>query len=819
MSLEKDLSGRGPGLRLDRGQLRWRCDSEIFGFESTAEIGECPITIIGQPRAMDALRLGLDIRSEGYNIFVAGEVGTGRSTAVREVMATMERDDFIPEDLAYVHNFKDRDRPRLLAFPAGRGRAFAAAMRELIAGLQKSLHELFESDAYRERRAKLVEEAQEGHKARLKGFETQVQEEGFTLVQVQMGPMVRPGLMPVVAGNPVEMDQLEKLAEEGKFARGELEKIKTKHGELSGRLASLFKDLRGVERGLRDRLAALDRGLAQPLVAELVEEVREAFDTGAVREYLAEVAKDLLDRLDRFRELAEGDIDRDKIEAARQELTLPYTVNVIVDNTTTKGRPIIWESSPSYRNLFGTTERVQDASGQWRTDHTRIKSGSFPRANGGILVLDALDLLVEPGVWPTLKRTLRTGELEIHSFDPLSFFASVALSPEPVPLDVKVVLIGTRQIYQLLYALDEDFKKIFKVKADFALWTPLSEDELANYACFVHKKCEDESLAPFHRDAVAAVVEEGVRIAGRQQKLTTRFKEIAEVIREAGYWARRDGAEQVQVGHIDNALEQRRRRLNLIEEVLRERVAEGTLLLDLEGEETGQVNGLAVLDVGDYSFGQPTRITAVTAMGRTGILDIERESEMSGAIHTKGVLILAGFLRDRFAQDKPLALSASLAFEQSYGLVEGDSASSAELYALLSSLAEVPIHQGIAVTGSVNQKGEVQPIGGVNQKIEGYFDLCALKNLKGGQGVLIPEGNRADLMLRKDVVEAVERGEFFVWAVGSIEEGIEILTGVVAGKPGSEGTYPPDSIFGRVDAKLRELAAGVRDYGPADLKM
>ncbi|MDX1389517.1 MAG: Lon-like protease helical domain-containing protein, partial [Acidobacteriota bacterium] len=336
MSLDKGLSDRGPGQRVEPGQLRWRCDSEIFGFESTAEIGECPITIIGQPRAMDALRLGLDIRSEGYNIFVAGEVGTGRSTAVREVMAAMDKDDFIPEDLAYVHNFKDHDRPNLLAFPAGRGRAFARAMKELIVGLQKSLHELFESDAYRERRAKLVEEAQEGHKARLKKFETQVQEEGFTLVQVQMGPMVRPGLMPVVAGNPVEMDQLETLAAEGKFAREELERIKEKHSELSGRLGSLFKDLRGVERGLRDRLAQLDRGLAQPIVGELVEEVREAFHTDAVRDYLAEVAKDLLDRLDRFRELAEGDLDREKIDATRQELTLPYTVNVVVDNAATR---------------------------------------------------------------------------------------------------------------------------------------------------------------------------------------------------------------------------------------------------------------------------------------------------------------------------------------------------------------------------------------------------------------------------------------------------------------------------------------------------
>jgi lon-related putative ATP-dependent protease len=809
---------RGNGLRLTPEQLRWRCDPGVFKFDSTHEIGDCPITIIGQPRAMDALRLGLDIRSEGYNIFVAGEVGTGRSTVVRQIISSMEPEEFIPEDLVYAHNFKDRDRPRLLAFPAGRGRAFAKAMKELIAGLEKSFHELFESDAYRERRATLVEDAKERHKARLKDFESQVEAEGFALVQVQMGPLVRPGLMPVVAGNPVEMDQLEGLTEEGKFGKEEFEKLKTKHNELSGRLASLTKDLRGVERDLRGRLSQLDRGLADPLVYGAVDEVRELFDSDAVRDYLGQVAKDLLERLDRFREMTEvEDGDRDKARSARQELTLPYAVNVLVDNAEIKGRPIIWESSPSFRNLFGTIEKAQDGAGQWRTDHTRIKSGSFTRANGGFLVIDALDILVEPGVWPLLKRALRTGELEIHSFDPMSLFTSVAISPEPIPLDVKVVLIGTKRIYHLLYALDEDFKKIFKVKADFALWTPLSEDELLNYACFVHKKCGDESLPPFNREAVAAVVEEGVRIAGRHEKLTTRFKEVAEVIREAGYWARTESVDLVEERHVDQAIHQRRRRLDLVEEVLRERIADGTLLLDLDGDEVGQVNGLAVLDTGDYSFGQPARITAVTSMGRHGILDIERESEMSGAIHTKGVLILAGFLRQRFAQDKPLALSASLAFEQSYGIVEGDSASSAELYALLSSLAGAPIHQGIAVTGSVNQKGEVQPIGGVNQKIEGYFDLCNITGFTGRQGVMIPRGNLPDLMLRKDVVKGVERGDFTVWAVATIEEGVEILTGVAAGEWGAEGVYPPDSIFGKTNAKLRELAEGLRSYGPAGL--
>jgi ATP-dependent Lon protease len=380
-------------------------------------------------------------------------------------------------------------------------------------------------------------------------------------------------------------------------------------------------------------------------------------------------------------------------------------------------------------------------------------------------------------------------------------------------------MIGTKQIYRLLYSLDEDFKKIFKVKADFALRTPLNDKELYNYACFVHKKVQDDDLPPFHRDAVAAIVEYGVRLAGMKEKLTTRFKDVADVIREAGYWANQEKAKRVEERHVDRALKERRHRVNLFEEEMRDRIADGTLILEIEGEKVGQVNGLVVLDLGDHVFGQPTRITAVTAMGRTGIIDIERESKMSGSIHTKGVLILAGFLRERFAQDKPLALAASVCFEQSYGIVDGDSASSAELYGLLSSLSGIPIRQGISVTGSVNQMGEIQPIGGVNEKVEGYFDLCKLQGLTGDQGVMIPYRNLPEVMLRKDVVEAVDKGRFHVWAVDDIETGIEILTGVGAGERAADGTYPADTVFGRVDARLRQLAEGVRDYGAADLNL
>lgn len=801
-------------------QLRWRCDPGRFKFETTEELAEGPINIIGQPRAMEALKLGLAVRSDGYNIFVAGEVGTGRSTAVRRQLASLERGDTAPPDLVYVYNFRVADQPRLLTFPAGKGRAFRKAMDDLVVGLRKQLPELFDSEAYRKRRSTRIDDAKEVQKERLKEFEKAVQEDGFALVQVQLGPIVRPDLMPVVAGNPVAMAQLESLVEEGKFQRREYDKLKGKYTKLTGAMENLTKELRDLERDVRRQLLDLDRELAGPLVKAAVADACDECEGEKVHSYLEEVAEDILDHLDRFRdgeEPAASGVERDRARAELREKMLPYTPNLLVDNAETKGRPIIWETSPTYRNLFGTIERSRDTSGEWSTDHTRVKAGSLARADGGFLVLDALDVLAESGVWPALKRTLRNRVLEIQSFDPFNFFSSISIKPEPIPIDVKVLMIGTRQIYRLLYALDEDFKKIFKIKADFALETPRSADELKNYAAFVRKKCQDDHLPPFHREAVAAVVEHGARLAGRREKITTRFNDVADVIREAGYWAIQEKSKRVDGRHVDQAIAQRTRRLDLVEELFRERLADGTVLLDLEGEKVGQVNGLVILEVGDYAFGLPSRITASTAVGRTGIIDIAREAQMSGSIHTKGVLILAGFLRLRFAQDKPLALSASLCFEQSYEDIDGDSASSAELYALLSALSGVPVRQSIAVTGSVNQRGEIQPIGGVNEKVEGFFDLCRVKGLPGEQGVMIPAANVADLMLRKDVVEEVAKGRFKVLAASTIEEGIEVLTGLPAGSPGESGLWPPDSVLGRVDAKLRELAARVKEFGAADV--
>ena len=798
-------------------KLRFRCNPADFSFETTADIGECPINIIGQPRAQDALRLGLALRSEGYNVFVVGVVGSGRSTSVRRMLAEVDCGDQAPPDLVYVHNFEDPSQPSLLQFPAGAGHQFQQGMEDQVDRLGKMLPRLFESDRFREQRDAIVEETAGKQREEMKAFEAEIQAEGFALVQVQMGPVVRPELVPVIDGEPVEFEKLDAAAAKGEFPAEQFAQLREKHGELRGRMEAMIKGFRKLDRGLRKRLAKLDRELAKPLIEESIGDLREEFDAPGVSAYLDGVVEDMLEHLERFRDDGDGQPQPGPLgpppEPAFEAF---YEVNVVVDNSRTKGRPIIWETAPNYRNLFGIIERVRSGGGDWHSDHTRIRSGSMQRANGGFLVIDAMDVLTGPGVWGALKRSLRNRSVEILPVEPQFAYTGASLKPQPVPIDVRVVMIGTPHIYRVLFGMDEDFKKIFKVKAEFATRTGRSEQEIDNYVCFVHKKCTDDSLPPFHRDAVAGVIEHGVRLSGHFDHLTTRFGEIADVIRESGFWALKEGASVVEGRHVDHALDQRIRRVDLLAEMLRDRIADGSVLIDVDGDKVGQVNGLAVLDAGDHAFGLPSRITATAAVGRNGIIDIEREARMGGALHTKGMLILSGFLRSRFAQDKPLALSASLCFEQNYGGVDGDSASSTELYALLSCLSGVPIRQGIAVTGSVNQMGQVQSIGGVNEKIEGFFDVCSLLGLTQAQGVMIPATNVPQLMLRKDVVRAVEEGRFRIWAVETIEEGIEVLTGQSAGARDAEGRYPEGSVFARADARLSALAEQVVRFGPAD---
>jgi len=493
-----------------------------------------------------------------------------------------------------------------------------------------------------------------------------------------------------------------------------------------------------------------------------------------------------------------------------------YEVNVMVDNSGTQGAPIVEETYPTYRNLFGSVERMMDRSGLWRTDFTKIKEGSLLKANGGYLVINATDALLEPGVWPALKRTLKTKRIEIQAYDPFFLFTTSSIKPEPIEVDVKVIMIGDDLSYRLMYRYDEDFNKIFKAKADFDTVMDRNQATINEYTGFIKKICQEENLKPFDRSSAAAVVEYGARLAGKQKKLSTRFHQISDLVREASYWADEKGSAHVTEKHVDLAIENRIERLNLVEDRIQEMIQDGQIMIDTEGAVVGQVNGLSIFDMGDYAFGRPSRITAKTSMGKAGVINIEREVEMSGPIHSKGVYILSGYLRGKYAQDKPLNMCASLCFEQSYSGVEGDSASSTEIYALLSSLSEVPIRQDIAVTGSVNQRGEVQPIGGVNHKIEGFFAVCKARGLTGSQGVIIPHQNVEDLMIRKNVVLAVQEGEFHIYPVKTVDQGIEILTGMKAGERKADGTYEEGTLNELADKKLKELAENLEKFGEAE---
>lgn len=794
-------------------QLRWRCDPDTLPFVTTEAVPACD-EIIGQERALEAIRVGLDINSVGYNIFVTGLAGTGRFSTIKCVLEDIDTKGKIPNDICYVNNFRNPDMPHMLSFPAGQGSAFKKEMEALIEGLKKKIPLVFENETYLNKKKEVVEKYRNKQADTFREFEKKVNKEGFALVQIQMGPYSRPGIFPVVEGNPVNIDQLESMVEEDKFSKEELEKIKEKQVGLINELETIFKETRKSEKEIKEELTSLDYEVVSPIVKDSISDIKEKFEYEKVQQYLDDVREDILANLNRFREREEP------TTSPLPGLVLPqpadsfgeYQVNVLVDNSETKGAPIIVETTPNYRNLFGTIERAVDRAGIWKTDFSHVKAGSFLRANGGYLIFNALDALVEPWVWPALKRTLKNQVIEIQTYDPFYFFSTSALKPEPIECNTKVIMIGDAQIYYLLYNLDDDFKKIFKIKADFDSVMNKDTEKVHQYASFIRKICDEDKLKPFDRSGIAAVVEYGVRMAGRQKKLSTRFHLIADLVREANYWAVKDGSEVVSERHVEKAIEKKIYRVNLIEEKIQEMIDDGTILIDSDGRVVGQVNGLSVYSLGDHAFGKPSRITAKTSMGKAGIINIEREVEMSGPIHNKGVYILAGYLRDKYAQDKPITMSASICFEQSYSGVEGDSASSTELYALLSSLSGLPLRQDIAVTGSVNQKGEIQPIGGVNEKIEGFFDVCKAKGLTGKQGVMIPHLNVGDLMLRKDVVQAVKEGTFHIYPVKTIDQGIEILAGVEAGERLEDGKFKEGSVNDLADKKLRELGMKIKEF-------
>jgi predicted ATP-dependent protease len=792
-------------------QLRWKCDPAIFDFECTKELA--PLReFIGQDRAIRAIEFGLSMEPQGYNIYVAGLAGTGKTSIVKAYVQKLVEERLASKvaalkDWCYVHNFAAPDRPQIMDLPQGKGKAFTDSINGLLERLKDQLTKAFSSEEYQEQRKKLIEQNQANQQRLFEELQEQARQQGFFVQVTPMGPAT----IPLKNGKPLTQDEYMELSESVR------KKLDAKRSEVIQKLTSTFEKIQALEKETAETLQKTDKEIANYTVSRLFEDLLQEYK-GQEKpvKYLEDLKSYTLDNLDAFKQAQEQAPSFLGVPAAYltqgRDPFLPFKVNVFVDNSNCKGPPVIEESNPTFPNMFGKIER-RFLFGGYLSDHTMLKPGAMHLANGGYLLVGARDVLMNPGVWLALKRVVKTKEVGIE--DPLESFGFLApqgMRPQPMPLDVKVVLIGDAYLYQMLAMYDEDFWETFRVKADFNSVVDKTKENMLAYAAFVCNCCEEAHLLHFDPPGVAKLVEHTSRMVADQEKLSTRFAQIRELVHESEYWARKDGASVVSDSHVRKAIEERIYRHNLPDERLREMITRGSIMIDTDGAVVGQVNGLSVYMLGDIAFAKPTRITCRTFLGRSGVINIERESHLSGSIHDKGVLIMSGYIGWKYAQDHPLSLSASLCFEQSYEGVEGDSASSAELYALLSSLSEVPIRQDIAATGSVNQKGEAQPIGGVNHKIEGFFEVCKHKGLTGKQGVIIPRQNSMNLMLREDVVEAVRQGQFHIHAVGTVDEGIEILTGREAGLVREDGTYPEESINFLVWKQLKAMAAKLKEF-------
>lgn len=792
-------------------KLRWRLDPATLTFKNTDDL-EPLDEIVGQRRAVEAFKFGMGIDSHGYNVFVTGMPGTGRMSTVRKMLEEISAKDRVPDDLCYINNFKNPETPILLRLKGGEGAAFKKAVHDFVELLKKQIPMLFESQDYINTKKEIMAAYEARGKGFFKSLDEKVKEEGFTLVDVQVGQIKRPEVMPMVDGKPTHIDQVEAMVEKGRFPRDEFETMKEKYASLKESVEQIFIELRDLQKEVQEKIEEMDRQAFMDNASDLAAPLMKKYKGKKIKTYLQNMLKDMGENLQIFNPQQPQVPGLPVPAASAEDRFQPYQVNLLVDNSEQSAPPVIVESYPTYRNIFGSIERIVDRAGVWRTDFSKIKAGSLLKALGGYLIINLLDAIQEPGVWQALKRALKSEQLEIQTYDPFYLFTTSGLKPEAIDLDIKIVVIGDAYLYHLLLNYDPDMKKVFKVRADFDTAMDKTEESIQQIARFIRMKTMEENLMPFDRTAVAFLMEQAVRMTGRQEKISTGFPQLTDLVREANYVAAEEKKKTVDGSHVEKVIQSRKFRSGMVEEHLQDMIDRGTIMIDLEGEVVGQVNGLAVYSMGDYMFGKPSRITCSTAMGRAGIINIEREADLSGSSHNKGVLILGGYLRKKFAQKKPLTMSASIAFEQSYGGVDGDSASSTEIYALLSSLSGIPIKQYIGVTGSVNQNGQVQAIGGVNEKIEGFFDCCLKKGAINSQGVMIPESNVKDLMLRQDVVEAVGKGRFHIYPVKSIDQGIEILTGKKAGKRKTDGSYPKGSINKRVDDKLRELAEGLKNF-------
>jgi lon-related putative ATP-dependent protease len=793
------------GLR----QLRRRCVLSQLKFKTTDDLEDLD-QILGQARAVEAIQFGIGIQREGYNLFALGPSGTGKRTTISHFLTDKARGGPVPPDYCYVNNFDLPHKPTALRLPPGQGTALKEDMESLVEELRTAIPAAFESEDYRTRRQEIEEELKEQQEKAFNAIQEQAKERDIALIRTPVGL----AFAPLRDEEVVSPDEFQQLPEE---KRGQTESSINK---LQEQLQNTIRQVREWQRAAREKMRELDGEVGMFAVGHLIEELQEKHgDLEGVKAYLEAVRQDVIDNVDQFRSPEEAQevlgIALPRSLAGASPFRR-YQVNVLVDRSVSDGAPVVREDHPTYPNLVGRIEHVAQM-GALVTDFNLIKPGALHRANGGYLILDVRELLVQPYAWDGLKRALRGKQLQIESLgQALSLVSTVSLEPEPIPLDVKVVLIGDRLLYYLLYELDPDFRELFKVEADFSEELEREPENNQLYARMLATIVRREGLRAFDRKAVARVIEHSSRLAGDSQKLSTHLLSVADLLRECDYWAQTAGNGAVTAEDVERAIDGQVRRADRLRDRVQEQIEQGTIMIDTDGARVGQVNGLSVLSLGGFSFGRPSRITARARLGKGQVVDIEREVELGGPIHSKGVLILSGFLAARYAPAHPLSLSASLVFEQSYGGIEGDSASLAELLALLSELAQVPVQQSLAVTGSVDQHGQVQPIGGVNEKVEGFFDTCQARGLTGDQGVVIPAANVRNLMLRQDVVDAAREGAFRVYAVDTADQAVELLAGLKAGERDETGAFPAGSFNQMVESRLIELAKRQREFSAGE---
>jgi lon-related putative ATP-dependent protease len=775
-------------------ELRHVCDPAEFPFQTTSELSPKE-EVIGQTRAVKSIEFGLSIRNHGYNIFVSGVPGTGRNSIAKSIVKRISRELPVPDDWCYINNFKDPDRPRAIKLLPGKGGAFRRDVEKFIEFMQNEIPKVFESKEYEEQKSRVVEEAEKAKEVLFDDAGKRAHELGFQLTITRTG-IVK---VPLWKGKPLQPQELDSLSAEQKHELEEHEK------KVDSEIRDFLAKARQLDKETHEKVHELNRRVAHFSMGHQLDDLREKYGANPrIPEFLNEVEEDILGNLREF--LGQTQEMPFPIEGMDKGSFLErYKVNLIVDNSDTKGGPVIEEINPTYNNLVGRIER-KARFGAFYTNFTMIRSGALLQANGGYLLVNALDVLRNPFSWDALKRVIKKNEVKIEDVTELYGFGAGGLKPEPIPVALKIIMLGSPWLYYLLYNYDEDFKDIFKVKSDFDTQTTSSTDEKVRYAHFIANMVKSDGLLPFDRSAVAGIVEHASRLVEKKNKLSLRFSDLSDLVRESSYWASQAGSTAVLGEHVDKALNEKIYRANLIDERIQEMFAEGTLMVDVTGSVVAQVNGLSVYDIGDFYFGKPSRITSRVYLGKAGVVDIEREAKLAGRIYNKGVLILSGYLGGTYARDKTLSLSATLAFEQSYGEVEGDSASAAELIALISGIAEVPVKQNFAITGSINQKGEIQPIGGVNEKIEGFFSVCKNRGLTGDQGVIIPQSNVKNLMLKREVVDAVKDGKFRIYSVRTVNEALELLTGLPAGERKEDGSYPDGSVNFLVDKRLKEMS-------------